>query len=418
MAGHNPFTRFLREVRFLSYSYNFERDHTKKHVRLLLGGSFLLAGLALTGLAFTREALTPWVTVALALFGLFLLLTADDEVLSKREIVREEIPFEMLKQARTTGRYSGFGIEDAQYLYSRSVNRLLMEQDLFATLKPRPFALDPKIRRLAPYVLGEAVTPKGKRLFNREVRLASDITEQTFSEGRKAVLQPTDYVSGVCTNDLAMTRLLRRGTREVLLDGLELVLEDRVVRSLEHSRCANLIGINSLVVLADGYYLVRQQVKPYADNFGQLVPFVSASLSLDDYVASLTLQQMVSRAISRRLCQETGYARPEQVRTALLGYARILERGGKPEFLALTVVHDTLEGFLSKEAVQKGNIRIPYPVQAGGRDLDSVVRTAVALSGEHAEECSVQLKASVHSLGLAHRDSRLKELLGRAVGLG
>jgi len=345
-------------------------------------------------------------------------------VLSARDIEREPVPRAMLSQARTTGNYSGFGIEDAEYLYSASVNRLLMGQGLPATLDPKPFALDPHLRRMAPYVLSTAMTPKGRRLFNREVRLASDITEQTFSEGRKVRLQPTDYVTGICTNDLALTRLKRRGTGEMLLDGLDLVLEDRVVRNLEHSRCANLIGINSLVFLTDGYYLVREQVKPYAQNFGQLIPFVSSSLALDDYVASLTIQQMVSKAVTRRILQDTGYSHPERVRTVLIGYARILDRGGKPEFLALTVVDDTLTGFLTEEAVKKGDIRIPDAVRAAPGNLSSAVAVAANFNRRHSTDesgdrdaRSVQLKASVHALVMAYRDHRGRGTLERALGL-
>lgn len=421
MAKENPFVQFIHEMRFLSYSYNFERDHALKNARLIAGGLLFVGGVLATALRVPRDLLTPWVTGSMALAGAFLMLTADDTVLANRDIVAEPIPPQMLEQARTTGIYGGFGIEgdaDEYFLYSRSVNRLLMTQDLFTTLDPKPFALDPQLRRLAPYVMSTTPTPKGKRLFNREVRLASDIVETVFRSESKVLLQPTDYVSSVCTNDLALTMLKQRDTGKILLNGLDLVLEDRVVRSLDRSRCANLIGINALVVLSDGHYLVRQQTKPYAANLGQLVPFISASFSLDDYTASLSLQQMLARALTQRLCEETGYAHPERIRTAVVGYARLLPRGGKPEFLGIMTVEERLEDFLGVEAIRKHGLSIPYPVQSAGRpNLIAVEGIARAFNEAHEPELSIQLRATVHALGLAMKEPQVRSELARGLGL-
>lgn len=417
----NPFSRFFRDLRFFSYSYNFERDHVKKSLRLILGTGLLAFGVVLTVFSATREMLTPYVTSGVALFGVFLLLTADDSVLSRREMVMLPLEPELLEQARTTGSYSGFGIEGGHYyLYSRNVNQMLMRQDrdLYATMDPRPFALDADLRRLAPFILDSSLTPSGKRLFNKEVRLESDITEAVFRSGEKVVLQPTDYVSGLCTNEIALKQVRQRSNDKVLVRGLDLFLEDRVVRDLDGSRCANLIGINSLVMLADGHMLIREQTKPYAQNFGQLIPFVSSSLNMEDYNASLSLQQMVAKAMTRRLMDETGYRNQEAVHTAVIGYVRMLKRGGKPEFLAVTFIADRLENVLTEDAIKRHEIRMPYMVHRDRFTTLSEVRfEAETFRKAHEAELSTQMAATFHAMEMAMSDEAIRGLLSRSLGL-
>ena len=81
-----------------------------------------------------------------------------------------------------------------------------------------------------------------------KIRLKSDlnINENGFAP---VILQPTDYFSSICTNELTMTEVSSRASQgERIYDGFSLMSKDKIILDLSESLCSNHIGISSYCV--------------------------------------------------------------------------------------------------------------------------------------------------------------------------
>jgi 8-oxo-dGTP pyrophosphatase MutT (NUDIX family) len=107
---------------------------------------------------------------------------------------------------------------------------------------------------------------------------------------------------------------------------------------LAESSLADVIGVSTLAMTSDNaLVLVSQSGRNVASPL-LLAPSGSGSLDPRDLPPDQTdtLQNIVRRGMERELCEETGI-RPEEIRnTTVVGFARWLERGAKPEFFGVT----------------------------------------------------------------------------------
>ncbi len=71
------------------------------------------------------------------------------------------------------------------------------------------------------------------------------------------------------------------------------------------------------------------------------MPSGSGSADPSDIVSGGTLQEFVLGGMERELLEETGLDpfRTDLVNTKFLGYARLLERGGKPDFFGVSLLN-------------------------------------------------------------------------------
>lgn len=186
------------------------------------------------------------------------------------------------------------------------------------------------------HVLLREFTRKSPVLFNaRKIRLASDVLVDDASNLLPVPVQPTHYFDTLSTNDSLPVRLVSHKSRLEVFSGHEICFPRQTIPSCEESACSNHFGASTLAVTADDYLVITEQ--GYRSNIarGQLMPSGSGSADWKDLESSADLQELVRRVAMRELLEECGLAPAEVAWLRIVGYGRLLARGGLPQFFCL-----------------------------------------------------------------------------------
>lgn len=239
------------------------------------------------------------------------------------------------------GSYGTGMIGSDRYLISEKVNRALRSGLALVGQEPQKFSLSVSSKEVAPFVLREQFK-SGAVIFNdKKVRFLSDLTEGLLARGERVVVQPTDYFSGLCSNELACSEIRLRNSNYPLLSGLELCTNHGVLEDLQSSKCSNHIGVSTLAMTSDGVLVMPIQARGSAQSPNFATASGSGSIDWDEVRDDQSLSELIAEAASRELREEIGIdSRPEfKVETLPLGYARVLTRGGKPEFFCVSYMN-------------------------------------------------------------------------------
>lgn len=337
---------FLTKIRLIGYSYNFEKDYIKKIIRNLFGICFIILAVFIVAVQifFGINYLLFYVSVLTLILGIFVLLTGDIDAHAPRRLSINNLdPHKELACVCTNGTYGDYYTEsfnNQYFVYSDLVNSLLNQYKNKVVFLNDKFELDEELRKLAPFALQQFSTIKNSKLFKARMRLCTDLTPGKLIHREKITVQESDYFSGLCSNELALKEIYSKDFDEPIFNGLSLVRGRDLVTNFEDSRCANLVGINTLLLTSDGKLICEHQDSEYADNYQQLVPSISESLEYpqvsENNLTEFTLQDIVASSINEALEKKYGFNESE-ISTFLVGYARLLNRGGKPEFFAISI---------------------------------------------------------------------------------
>ncbi|HET8755850.1 MAG TPA: hypothetical protein VFM58_07565 [Solirubrobacteraceae bacterium] len=184
----------------------------------------------------------------------------------------------------------------------------------------------------------------GSLVFNGSaVRLETDLgypaVAQTITTGAPLTVEvrETPFFAALATNEVTDLRIVSRRTRREIVDGLALLASRHgVIRDLSQSWLANVIGISTLAVTSDDHLLVVQQTARNAASPGRAAPSGSGSVDERDLKGAGDLAGMVIAAMERELREECNLPASIPIATRLTGFARWLERGGKPEFFGVS----------------------------------------------------------------------------------
>lgn len=270
---------------------------------------------------------------------------------------------------------------------SPEVNKLL-------NAKPLPFEFDGRyrlpedLRRTAPFVLKDAFT-SGKEIFNApKIRLATDITTRSF-DGEPLRLQKTDYFSGLASNDMVGVEI-RKGDKRIF-DGKTIVTDNVSLFSLARSPASNHIGVSVLAFTSDGHLLMTASSLRSMQNTGQTTPSASGALAPEDFsdAGERGLQFAIAAAAKRELREEFDLDPSDEIEVRLTGYARLLGRGGKPEFYAVASINRPLRSFHVAES-ERGLIDAVRTIAVRTNDLS-----------DFTEELERMIEEGKHSLSPA-----------------
>ena len=235
--------------------------------------------------------------------------------------------------------YEQLNIDSHYVLTSSAVDDALRVTSAPLTVAAEPFALSLSEQETAAFVLREHFR-SGAILFNdRKVRLVTDLSSQKLRSDEPVTIQKTDYFSSLCTNEIACREIRYAGRSEPLLRGRDLISSNQVLSDLEFSRCSNHIGVSTIAITSDGSLVVTTQAAQSAQSPNLLTASGSGSVDWADLnAAQPMLRSVIEAASTRELCEEVGLGDPASapVRTQLLGYARVVNRGGKPEFFSVS----------------------------------------------------------------------------------
>lgn len=260
-----------------------------------------------------------------------------------RALHQVEVGTAALRRLRPSDRYAHYDsvdLRDERCLVSTEVNDYLFNNETQLEVLSESFKLSGPEAEHAPFVLSESFR-SGAVLFDSEkVRLVTDLVPESFLAGQPVRVQRTSYFASLCTNEIARYEIRSTAGRQPLLVGAALVSENGVLDDLESSRCSNHIGISTLAFTEDGRMVVTTQARGSAQSPGRLTASGSGSADWADLdPAQQSLQTFLSRSMSRELAEECGLVgEPFAIRTRVIGYARVLNRGGKPEFFGLSYI--------------------------------------------------------------------------------
>lgn len=256
--------------------------------------------------------------------------------------------------------YSGSGIFASSRMHSsltRESNRILINDgDRIRVQKVEEhYVLPNDLQKYIPYVIGR--TTGNPWPFNgRILRLRTDPVHQVLE------FQPVSYFDGLCSNDLMKFRVdgKRQGdywsSRHMTQDNGELC-------SLNESTIANIVGVSTLAISTDGKIIVVMQNRMSSSSSFLNAPSGSGSIDEEDMDNCETLNDLVTCGAIRELREEVGIPEDLLTETKVIGYSRWLERGGKPEFFAVTYltksadeVDALLEDIGARERLYTGSI--------------------------------------------------------------
>lgn len=263
------------------------------------------------------------------------------------------------------------------FLVNDEVNRAL--QDDASTLCTRPlarqkqvFALTDEFERYREVALIHERS-KGGTLFNEaKVRLRSDLHELLRSQEAVQV-QKTSYYASICSNEL--TRYLigpRNAAAGARTDLYQHVRHERSgeVIPLATSALSNHLGGGTLAITRDGYLLVSKQGRLALLSAGLYAPAGSGSFDWGDARHARTLAELVKAGLERELREECKFTREEVRRTIILGFGREMTRGGKPDFMGVSLVQAEAEPRI--RIAEAGFIDQHHPIRLSATDAASL----------------------------------------------
>ncbi len=162
---------------------------------------------------------------------------------------------------------------------------------------------------------------------NAKIRMATDPTA-----GHPVALEPTSYFNGLVSNEFCLREY--QACDGVAVDGTERAFPASMIPRLVRSRMSNHIGVTSLAFDDEGRLLLRVSAPAAAVSAGNVTSSATGSIDLKDLAISTSLTEVAASTISREL--EAAAGTPGSAETRVIAFLRHLERGGKPEFIAIS----------------------------------------------------------------------------------
>jgi hypothetical protein len=296
-------------------------------------------------------------------------------------------------------------------LISDTIDENITRHDLIAELDEEPYRLPKSLRASAPYVL--PVTSHGRLVFNGIIiGMHGDPLPPGPRQPQPIRLHVARFFDGQCSNELCALRITHRETG-VEFDPRHSLLTnaDGRLRALSESVLADTVGVSTLAVTADSQLVLVPQSRRNVGSPLLLAPSGSGSLSPADLGngKSQALRAIVCRGMERELREETGIRQDEIRTTAVVGFARWLERGAKPEFFGITQLSATAEDLADRRHLaaeerpysgQMFTMRIDF--DALGREITSgmTLFTAPSLPARIRDDGSLPLLLAVRAVAL------------------
>lgn len=237
--------------------------------------------------------------------------------------------------------------------YSPKVNQAISKlASMPYVLDKKPWTLRGIGKELLPFALYRAST-KGIVFDADKIRLNTDILLQDGRLPASLTLNKTTYFNGLSTNDQSFRKVYRRRESDLkshltpIYDGISLFLEAigegaqlTALTSLSGSRCSNHLGVSTMAITNDGVVIITGQSSRNLQSRRLLAPSGSGSMDWRDLGKDSDLLVAIKRAAERELAEECGI-KPSMnlMSTSVIGFARMVHRGGKPDFFCITKIN-------------------------------------------------------------------------------
>ncbi len=240
--------------------------------------------------------------------------------------------------------------------------------------KHRAFMIPNEVKPYVPAILGKIIDKNKKTIFNSELlRQSTHLGLEKRGDGmvkfEPVMVQKTDYFAGQCTHETVYHEYSDDTTLAENFKGSRFLCAQvegaQVLLDMTQSHCANFLGASTLVITKDQKMILGQQGAASMANARRYAPSGSGSVDYADVKHAakrfakklreeerkLSLDDVVIYAMEREFFEESyNEAQYDQIRSSIIGYVRLLERGGKPDFFGVSYVNRTYD-----EIVEAGN---------------------------------------------------------------
>jgi hypothetical protein len=339
----------------LSRSYRSLRFIFLKYVIAIASVTALIYG-------FTQNLLINIISVILTLAGAYLTFRV-----SRADMHRyDPWPLKPLnvRKVQISGpmRASGYeliqrsGVPGDALLTSERVNRALLNNaSSKLSVDKHNFQAEHQPEVVGEILLDEFRKKKKTKLFNGEkVRLVSEPLMGDDGLLLPVSIQPTHYYDTLTTND-ALNLSVRYGLNQnEVFNGQGFYFPDNRVPECRRSQCANQIGMSTIAFTSDHYLIIVGQREGNAFSQRLWAPSGSGSADWKDVRNFNDLQEFVKFAARRELAEECGLTVSDVAWMRVIGYGRLLHRGGLPQFFCLAMLN------CSYDRVQKTRPERPF----------------------------------------------------------
>ena len=321
----------------------------RRKFRFALINALNLVSIALTVIGFSTENLViEMISIAgLSIGVIAILVTTTGWYREVRDLHVDYLPALSLRQVKSIKIPSRLLDSDYELLprrstpsdallTSRRINRALLSgascglrhrREYFGATHPAP---------VTHVLLREFTQTKSVILFNgRKIRLASDLMLSNDDSLSITEIQPTRYFETMVTNDSLSVRLTSHKTRGEVFTGSNFCFPRHTIPACDQSACANQIGASTIAVTSDDYLVVGEQGRRSNIAKNMLSPSGSGSADWKDVGKLRDLQQLVKRFATRELMEECGLTGEDVTWLKIIGYGRLIRRGGLPQFFCL-----------------------------------------------------------------------------------
>lgn len=217
---------------------------------------------------------------------------------------------------------------------------------------------------LLPYAIGR--NPSGIAFNGEKLRLSTDLLLTADGLPRKLEVHKTKYFYSLSTNELSYVKIFRQGTgtmkddneERVDYDGTQFFVRDNTLKKLGNStcNCSNHVGVSTIAITSDNQIILVKQSSRNLQNSGLLMTSGSGSVDWSDVKKqrNKSFLAIIRQAAERELIEECGLD-PKRVtlKTYVIGFARLINRGGKPEFFCVTKINRTVDQMIQNHTLEE-----------------------------------------------------------------
>lgn len=151
----------------------------------------------------------------------------------------------------------------------------------------------------------------------------------------------------------------------------DLFFRDERLLSLEETKASNHIGGSVLAISSDGFLVYQRQSKDNEIAPSAFAASGSGSFDWEDLETQpdVTLRDLVVHGVERELSEElTVKVGPDNCQTILTGVYRSVQRGGKPEFCAVSYLKNQTAAMIRVNPADNGYTKEVATEQIGSLD--------------------------------------------------
>jgi 8-oxo-dGTP pyrophosphatase MutT (NUDIX family) len=287
-------------------------------------------------------------------------------------------------------------------IYSPEINRALPASRVTYQLVSPAFQLPQTVSPYCHIILNRRrlgiISNEGK------VGQRTDLDEQLLQSGHPVLFYETDYYNGLFTNDMALQKLVKpkgiNARSELLVSGTWFFVEDDgTLARLSHQKASNHIGVSTIAVFDDVDIPLVVQSRRSLQSSGQIAPSGSGSADFEraELSAGGFLAKFIADEMERELREELGLPPSVRCQSVVVGYCRILDRAGKPEYFGITRVFSPMSVMrrtLFERLFIQRHVRLEEVVevaQSAATDPDRLLCKLSALEGARSSRDDISI---------------------------